>query len=464
MRKLLVIYLCLISCVAVASQDTAHIYTDTIRASELVGRSDDSYLLSILNMQAEEQARKADSLHQHRLATELTTLQPFTIGYGDSIRLAKEKEQTGGASLLTLPLLYIPEEVRPLRQMAYTARRDTTPRLFREWTAVEPTVSARRYLNAHGAGLYVGTYDSTKLKPVREESVKSVYELEVAQKSLIKDAELDRQEKLNALKNQRNPWFKEMNLMLQFTQNYVSSNWFEGGNSSFAMYASAKGIIKYDDKKRITWDNLLEWNAGFGTTSGDTVHKINTNEDLFRIYSKLGVKVVDKLFGSLEVDYRSQVFPSFKSNSTDIKTGFCTPIRFNVALGLDYKPVKNLSVVVAPATYKLVFARDTINATASSFGIKEGRVLSDIGSSVRLVYVWKPLREIALETKFYMYTNYKMVELDMELNCDFIINRFMTARVRLRPRYDSSLIVEGDKRAKMQFKELISIGFAHKFH
>ena len=54
--------------------------------------------------------------------------------------------------------------------------------------------------------------------------------------------------------------------------------------------------------------------------------------------------------------------------------------------------------------------------------------------------------------------------MDWEVTCDFIINRYMSARLTLHPRYDSSAIQEGDTHAKMQFKELISIGFAHKFY
>ena len=50
------------------------------------------------------------------------------------------------------------------------------------------------------------------------------------------------------------------------------------------------------------------------------------------------------------------------------------------------------------------------------------------------------------------------------MNCDFIINKYLSARVMLHPRYDTEVVMEGDKRAKPQFRELISIGFAHKFH
>ena len=69
-----------------------------------------------------------------------------------------------------------------------------------------------------------------------------------------------------------------------------------------------------------------------------------------------------------------------------------------------------------------------------------------------------------MDTKFYLYTNYHDVELDLEVNCDFIINRWLSARLTLHPRYDTSVILEGDTKAKIQFRELLSIGFAHKFY
>ena len=44
------------------------------------------------------------------------------------------------------------------------------------------------------------------------------------------------------------------------------------------------------------------------------------------------------------------------------------------------------------------------------------------------------------------------------------LNRWLSARLMLHPRYDSSVVMEGDTHAKLQFRELLSIGFAHKFH
>ena len=100
----------------------------------------------------------------------------------------------------------------------------------------------------------------------------------------------------------------------------------------------------------------------------------------------------------------------------------------------------------------------------SDFGIEAGsNLLSELGSSVRLDWTWKPLREIELETKFYFFTNYKRIETELELEVDFIINRYLSAKVMIHPRYDSTVeLVEGSK-SRIQFKELISVGFSHTF-
>ena len=158
------------------------------------------------------------------------------------------------------------------------------------------------------------------------------------------------------------------------------------------------------------------------------------------------------------------MLPTYRSNSKELKSGPFSPVRFNAAVGIDWKPVKGLSLSVSPLSYKVIHIRDTARVRVKDYGLKEGQQTQhNIGSSVRLEYTWKPVREVELEMRFFTYTNYKDVEIDLEVNCDFIINRFLSARLQLHPRYDSSVIIKGDKHAKLQFRELLSIGFAHKF-
>lgn len=286
----------------------------------------------------------------------------------------------------------------------------------------------------------------------------------VAKKSLVKDAEEDRNEVLRAIRDMHTPWRKEAKIMVQLTQNYVSPNWYQGGSSSFAVLSIFKGTAGYYSE-RFTWENTGEWRAGGSTVSGDTLRKINTTDDLFRIYSKANYRAVtNKLYYSFSAEFETRLFNTYKANTRNKKSAPFSPLRMNLALGLDYKPVPGLSISFSPLAYKLVHVGDTLNMKQTDYSIPVGKkTLNDLGSSLRVEYVWKPVREIALEGKFYMYTNYKRVELDLELDCDFIINRFFSARIMLHPRYDNTVIYMDDERAKIQFRELLSIGFAHKF-
>ena len=285
----------------------------------------------------------------------------------------------------------------------------------------------------------------------------------VIEKSWVKDEVEDRNDVLRAIREMKSPWRREATLMAQITQNYVTDNWYQGGSSSFAALGIAKGQISYI-RERFTWENFGEWRMGGSTVSADTLHKMNTTDDMFKIYSKANLRIVPKLFTSLSVELDTRLFPTYKSNSMELKSAPFSPLRFTAAFGIDYKPVKDLSLSFSPVSYKLIHIADKrVNPT--DYGLEEGQFTQhNIGSSIRLEYLWKPVREFALETKFYMYTNYHNVELDLEVNADFIINRWLSARLMLHPRYDTSVIMEGDKCAKIQFRELLSLGFAHKFY
>ena len=283
------------------------------------------------------------------------------------------------------------------------------------------------------------------------------------EKSWIKDAEEDRNDVLQAIREKRSPWRREATLMAQITQHYVTDNWYQGGSSSFAGYGIAKGYVNYI-KERFTWENTGEWRIGGSTVSNDSLHKVNTTDDLLRLYTKANFRIVPKVFTSLTGEIETRLLPTYKTNSNELKSAPFSPFRLTIAAGIDYKPVKNLSINFSPISYKLVHISDTARVKVTDYGLLAGeQTQNNVGMSLRVEYLWKPVREVALETKFYTYTNYKNVEVDLEVNCDFIINRFLSARVMLHPRYDSSVIKDGDKKAKMQFRELISLGFNHKF-
>ncbi|NDP21970.1 MAG: DUF3078 domain-containing protein [Paludibacter sp.] len=269
--------------------------------------------------------------------------------------------------------------------------------------------------------------------------------------------------KIEVRKAQIGPWYYKANALGQFSQNHVSENWYQGGNSNFAVLGILAGKFNYDNKKSIQWENMGEWRMGFNSIDGDTIRMLSTNDDIFKINSKLGIKAGGNWFYSGSVDFSTQFFRSYKGvNSMDLKASFLTPIRLNVGAGLDYKYKKIFSLLLSPISYKYIYVNDTVRLNQNLFGVKKGQnYLSEIGSSFKAVVSYPLTREIQLDSKLSFYTNYEKVEIDWELVCNMTINRFMSTRISLNPRYDNTIIGE---KAGIQFKQLLSVGFSHKFY
>lgn len=348
---------------------------------------------------------------------------------------------------LCIPLMYVPETFPPL-----------TDTISNEYSIATIRRNARIYILHHHADLYVSTSNPNRLKSIEIGRTK-------VQRAIVKDIEQDKLDAARAIRDSFSPWRKEANVSLQVTQNYATENWQQGGVNAFSLLWSAKAFAHYK-KDNISWQNDAEWRVGLSTVSGDTIHKMNTTDDVFKIYSKLGYQVHKKWYVTVYADFRTNLFPSFQKNSDKMNTTFLTPIRYSMGVGVDYKPIKGLSINLSPATYKLVYANmnDPERIAVTDYGIESGKkMLNEIGSSLRVEWKWKPLREIELETKFYFFTNYKQIETELEVNIDFIINRYLSAKLMVHPRYDGTIENVTDKKEQIQFKELISVGFAHTF-
>ncbi len=276
-----------------------------------------------------------------------------------------------------------------------------------------------------------------------------------------------KERKMRVPKFQVGPWRHKGSYLLQFSENYISKNWYQGGNSNLSVLGILTGQVNYDDKKRTQWENNLEWRTGFYTVFGDetALRSLNINEDILKINSKLGFKASGNWFYSGAIDFSTQFLNNYQSvNSNELKASLFTPVRLNVNFGMDYKYKKILSLMVSPLSLKYIYLSDTIKINPNLFGIVKGENhLQEIGSSFKAVASYAPTREIQLDSKFTFYTNYQKIEADWEIVCNLIVNRFISTRISLNPRYDNTMIMAEGERAKVQFKQLLSVGFSHKF-
>lgn len=405
-------------------------------------------LWSAVAVNSQVQTSGSDVLLLELVAQQGRELHRDTLVMHDSVVVVCDTMWKRYPHPLCLPLMYVPELLPSLS--------DTTPKNPYSIAAIRR--NARRYITMYHADLYTAVSDPNRLKDVEIGHGK-------VQRAIVRDIQEDALDAARALRDMNSPWRRQANLSLQLTQNYATENWHQGAANAFAMLWAAKAFANYN-KGNLSWENNAEWRVGVSTVSGDTLRKMNTTDDIFQIYSKFGYQVHKYWYVSMFADFRTNFFPNFQKNSNHLNTTFLTPIRYNMGLGIDYKPLKGLSVNISPVTYKLIYAlnTDVERIDVNELGIETGNnMLNEVGSSVRVEWKWRPLREIELETKFYFFTNYKKVETELEIDVDFYINKYMSAKILLHPRYDGTVESTTDDKSRLQFKELISVGFAHTF-
>lgn len=263
-----------------------------------------------------------------------------------------------------------------------------------------------------------------------------------------------------------NFWHYSGYYSLRFMQNYVSDNWYKGGESNYSALGSVIMEANYNNKQKVKFDNKLEMKLGFQTSRGDTLHSFKTSEDLIRYTGRLGLQASKKWYYSLQLIAYTQFARGFKSNDATVYSDILSPLNVNVSVGMDYNVVwlnKRLTgtIQMAPLAYNFRYVGR--KALATRYGLKEGdHTLNDFGSECTIDLTWAFAPNIKWKTRLYGYTTYKRAELEWENTLMFQFNKYISSNVFVYPRFD-----DGAKRDKdhgyWQLKEYASIGFTYSF-
>lgn len=263
-----------------------------------------------------------------------------------------------------------------------------------------------------------------------------------------------------------NFWTYKGDYSLQFMQNYISNNWYKGGESNYSTLATVTMEANYNNKQKVKWDNKLELRFGLQSAKSDTVHNFKTTEDLFRITSKLGLQASKKWYYTLQFLAYSQFARGYKANKTTIYSDFLAPLNLNVSLGMDYtvdvlKHKLTGTVHLAPLAYNMKYTRRL--DLSERLGIDEGHhFLNDFGSEFTVDLKWQIIEMLQWKTRLYGYTSYERAELEWENTFTLKFNRWISAQLFVYPRFDDGVARDGHH-GYWQFKEYASIGFQYSF-
>ncbi len=287
----------------------------------------------------------------------------------------------------------------------------------------------------------------------------------VTQETVVDDNPVD-DTPVEVLVKKPNFWEFKGDYFLQGLQNYISGNWYKGGESNYSLLSSITMEANYNNKQKVKWDNKLEMKLGFMTSKGDSVHSFKSSEDLLRLTSKLGLQASKKWYYTLQLLAYTQFYRGYKSNDYRVYSDFMSPFTLNLSLGMDYNVEafnKKLTgtVHLAPFAYNFKYVDRLPLSTRN--GLDEGKhVMHDFGSQFTVDLKWAIAENISWQTRLYGFTTYSRAEMEWENTFTFKFNKYISTKLFVYPRFDDNT-TRDDHHGYWQFKEFFSIGFSYNF-
>ena len=259
---------------------------------------------------------------------------------------------------------------------------------------------------------------------------------------------------------------------LQFAQNYISDNWYKGGETNWIGNFDLTLRANYNDQRKITWENTLDAQLGFQTTETDQNRTFRPSHNLLRYTGNAGYKAWKNWYYSLLVILQTQIAPNYQRNSDKVTSKFLSPLEITVAPSMKYeikwgkkRPFTG-QLNIAPLAMKIVYVND--DELVTNFGIEAGKhQKTTFGPNITLSTKWQICKQVTWTNRMYWFSNFDYNIWEWENNINFTITKLITANLHLYPRFDNSneKYRSGvDKKGTyMMFKELLSLGLTYNF-
>ena len=277
-------------------------------------------------------------------------------------------------------------------------------------------------------------------------------------------------------------WKKGGVVSLSLAQTSLT-NWASGGQNSLAINGLFSGFANYK-KGRSVWDNSLD--MGYGLLKQGKNEDFRKTDDKIDLLSKYGLEAFKNFYYAALLNFKTQMTPGYNyPDVTNKISDLFSPAYLLLAIGLDYKPNAYFSAFIAPLTSKFTFVTDQLLSDAGAFGVKPGeKARSEIGGYLRAIYsrddfTGEFLKNVSFTTKIDLFSNYadnpQNVDVSWETLIALNVNKYITVNFNTHLLYDDNIQVPYDKNgddtiepgetvgSKVQFKEILGVGFSYKF-
>ncbi len=264
-------------------------------------------------------------------------------------------------------------------------------------------------------------------------------------------------------------WLHNVNTALQFSQAYVSTNWYQGGNNHLSLLFNFAWNVQLNPvyHPNLLFQSNLAYKLGLNSTPQDEVHKYSISEDLLQYNLNTGFKAFKKWFYSMNVQFKTQLLRNYEKNSMKRKASFLSPGDLNVGLGMAYstqnkKKTFQLTATISPLSYNLkTCITDSIDH--GRFNIApDKKTHSEIGSNGEVNMKWNILWNITYQSRIFLFTDYKYFQGDWENTISFNINKFLSTQIYAHLRYDTSVPSHASWK-KFMLREILSFGLSYTF-
>lgn len=269
----------------------------------------------------------------------------------------------------------------------------------------------------------------------------------------------------------RRHWVKVFNSSMQFSQAYISPNWYQGGSNNLNTLLQVYYDVKLNQAFHPNWlfQTTMQYKLGFNNAPDDSIRNYNISEDLLQINMMAGYKAAHRWYYSTNAMFKTQLLNSYKSNTHDLKSSFLSPGELNLGLGMTYnyynKPKTfTFDLALSPMSWNMkTCTSDRIDP--ANFGISsDRRVKNEFGSNLEGKLSWKMHKNVRLVSRLFAFTNYTYIQGDWENTLMMNVTKYLTTQVYVHLRYDSQTpYVRDSDWHKLQLKEIFSFGVAYNF-
>lgn len=248
------------------------------------------------------------------------------------------------------------------------------------------------------------------------------------------------------------------------------SNWAAGGDKfSLALNGNLSAYAFYKKDKH-SWDNTLDINLGYINTTSLGSRK---NDDRIDLLSKYGYAIGKKWNAGVLFNFRSQLFKGYTYDNDGNRTfssNFMSPAYVVLSPGFEWKPNKEFSAFMSPATVRWTIVRNDSLASVGAYGVDIGRhAKTEFGAFASLNYFKEVNKMFSYRSRLDLYSNYLEQPKNVDLYWTNLINmkltKYLTLTYSLDMIYDDDVRLFGpdNESPAAQIKSMLGLGFLVKF-